>query len=86
MIDKKSDEYVQFEKLWDGVTPKGNNISKKNAFRSKMKNSCHQEGLEFSKINSFLVYTGNSKPVDPNTILKRDVKVTNPPRRHLRKF
>ncbi len=86
MIDKKSDEYVQFEKLWDGVTPKGNNISKKNAFRSKMKNSCHQEGLEFSKINSFLVYTGNSKPVDPNTILKGDVKITNPPRRHLRKF
>ena len=86
MIDKKSDEYVQFEKLWDGVTPKGNNISKKNAFRSKMKNSCHREGLEFSKINSFLVYTGNSKPVDPNTILKGDVKVTNPPRRHLRKF
>ena len=86
MIDKKSDEYVQFEKLWDGVTPKGNNISKKNAFRSKMKNSCNQEGLEFSKINSFLVYTGNSKPIDPNTILKGDVKVTNPPRRHLRKF
>ena len=86
MIDKKSDEYVQFGKLWDGVTPKGNNISKKNAFRSKMKNSCHQEGLEFSKINSFLVYTGNSKPIDPNTILKGDVKVTNPPRRHLRKF
>ena len=51
-----------------------------------MKNSCHQEGLEFSKINSFLVYTGNSKPVDPNTIHKGDVKVTNPPRRHLRKF
>ena len=86
MIDKKSDEYVQFEKLWDGITPKGNNVSKKNAFRSKMKNSCHQECLEFSKINSFLVYTGNSKPVDPNTILKGDVKVTNPPRRHLRKF
>ena len=86
MIDKKSDEYVQFEKLWDGVTPKGKNISKKNAFRSKMKNSCPHEGLEFSKINSFLVYTGNSKPVDPNTILKGDVKVTNPPRRHLRKF
>ena len=51
MIDKKSDEYVQFEKLWDGVTPKGNNISKKNAFRSKMKNSCHQEGLELSLIH-----------------------------------
>ena len=47
MIDKNSQEYVQFEKLWNGITPKGNNISKKNSFRSKMKNSCHQEGLEF---------------------------------------
>ena len=86
MIDKNSQEYKQFEKLWDGVTPKGINVSKKNSFRSKMKNTCHQEGLEFSKVNSFLVYTGNSKPVDSNTILKGDVKVTNPPRRHLRKF
>ena len=86
MIDKNSQEYKQFEKLWNGVTPKGINVSKKNSFRSKMKNTCHQEGLEFSKVNSFLVYTGNSKPVDSNTILKGDVKVTNPPRRHLRKF
>ncbi len=86
MIDKNSQEYKQFEKLWNGVTPKGINVSKKYSFRSKMKNTCHQEGLEFSKVNSFLVYTGNSKPIDPNTILKGDVKVTNPPRRHLRKF
>jgi len=86
MIDKDSQEYKQFEKLWEGVTPKGKNISKRNSFRSRMKNSCHQEGLEFSKINSFLVYSGNTKAIDPNTILKGDVKVTNPPRRHLRKF
>ena len=84
MINKESQEYLQFEKLWNGKTPKGINTNKKNSFRSKMKNSCHQEGLEFSKINSFLVYTGNSKPVDPNTIVKGDVKVTKPPRRHLR--
>ncbi len=84
MIDKKSQKYQQFEKLWNGLTPKGSNITKKNSFRSRMKNSCHQEGLEFSKINSFLVYTGNSKPLDPNTIVKGDVKVTKPPRRHLR--
>ncbi|HJM17597.1 MAG TPA: hypothetical protein QGI59_03730 [Candidatus Poseidoniia archaeon] len=86
MIDKDSPEYRQFEKLWDGVTPKGNNINKRNSFRSRMKNSCQQEGLEFSKINSFLVHTGNSKAIDPNTIVKGDVKVTTPPRRHLRKF
>ena len=86
MIDKKSDEYVQFEKLWDGVTPKGNNISKKNAFRSKMKNSCHQEGLEYSKVNSFLVFSGMSKKLDEDTIIKNDIKVSNPPRRHLRNF
>ncbi len=85
MIDKNSQEYIQFERLWNGITPKGNNISKKNSFRSKMKNTCHQEGLEFSKINSFLIYTGNSK-IDPNTIVKGDVKITHPPRRHLRKF
>ena len=86
MIDKNSQEYKQFEKLWGGVTPKGINVAKKNSFRSKMKNSCHQEGLEFSKINSFLVYSGNSKALDPNTIVKGDVKVTKPPRRHLRRF
>ena len=86
MIDKNSQEYKQFEKLWDGVTPKGINVTKKNSFRSKMKNSCHQEGLEFSKINSFLVYSGNSKSLDSNTIVKGDVKVTKPPRRHLRRF
>ena len=84
MIDKKSDEYVQFEKLWDGVTPKGNNISKKNAFRSKMKNSCQQEGVEFSKINSFRVYSGELRELDSNTHKVGDVKVIKPPRRHLR--
>ena len=86
MIDTNSKEYVQFEKLWDGKTPKGINFNKKNSFRSKMKNSCHQEGLEFSKINSFLVYTGKSKVIGKDTILKGDIKVFKPPRRHLRKF
>ena len=51
-----------------------------------MKNSCHQEGLEYSKINSYLVYSGLSKRLDPDTIIKNDIKISNPPRRHLRKF
>ena len=86
MIDKESEEYIQFEKLWKGITPKGVNVSKKSSFRSRMKNSCNQEGLEFSKINSFIVYSGKSKALDSDTILKGDVKITTPPRRHLRKF
>ena len=86
MIDKESEEYKQFEKLWEGVTPKGVNITKKNSFRSKMKNSCNQEGLEFSEVNSFLVYSGKSKVLDADTITKGEVKVRTPPRRHLRKF
>ena len=51
-----------------------------------MKNSCHQEGLEYSKINSYLVYSGLSKRLDRDTIIKNDIKITSPPRRHLRKF
>ena len=86
MIDKNSEQYLKFEELWEGKTPKGVNISKKNSFRSRMKNSCHQEGLEFSKLNSFLVYSGLSKKLDDDTIIKNDIKVSNPPRRHLRNF
>lgn len=86
MIDKNSEQYLKFEELWEGKTPKGVNINKKNSFRSKMKNSCHQEGLEFSKLNSFLVYSGLSKKLDDDTIIKNDIKVSNPPRRHLRNF
>ena len=86
MIDKNSEQYLKFEELWDGKTPKGVNINKKNSFRSKMKNSCHQEGLEFSKLNSFLVYSGLSKKLDDDIIIKNDIKVSNPPRRHLRNF
>lgn len=86
MIDKDSEEYKQFEGLWEGKTPKGINISKKNSFRSRMKNSCQQEGLEYSKINSFLVHSGLSKKLDENSIIKNDIKVTTPPRRHLRNF
>ena len=86
MIDKNSEQYLKFEELWGGKTPKGVNINKKNSFRSKMKNSCHQEGLEFSKLNSFLVYSGLSKKLDDDIIIKNDIKVSNPPRRHLRNF
>ena len=86
MIDKNSEQYLKFEELWEGKTPKGVNINKKNSFRSRMKNSCHQEGLEFSKLNSFLVYSGLSKKLDDDTIIKKDIKVSNPPRRHLRNF
>ena len=86
MIDKNSEQYLKFEELWEGKTPKGVNINKKNSFRSRMKNSCHQEGLEFSKLNSFLVYSGLSKKLYDDTIIKNDIKVSNPPRRHLRNF
>ena len=86
MIDKNSQQYLKFEELWEGKTPKGVNINKKNSFRSRMKNSCHQEGLEFSKLNSFLVYSGLSKKLDDDIIIKNDIKVSNPPRRHLRNF
>ena len=86
MIDENSNQYKIFDNLWQGKTPKGFNINKKNSFRSRMKNSCHQEGLEYSKINSYLVYSGLSKRLDQDTIIKNDIKITKPPRRHLRKF
>ena len=86
MIDKSSDQYKVFDNLWQGKTPSGLNINKKNSFRSRMKNSCHQEGLEFSKINSYLVYSGLSKKSDQNTIVKNDIRIDTPPRRYLRKF
>ena len=86
MIDKNSKQFQIFEELWEGKTPKGVNINKKNSFRSRMKNTCHQEGLEFSKLNSFLVHSGLSKKLDEDTIVKNDIKVSNPPRRHLRNF
>ena len=86
MIDKNSEQYQNFEELWEGKTPKGVNINKKNSFRSRMKNTCHQEGLEFSKLNSFLVHSGLSKKLDEDTVVKNDIKVSNPPRRHLRNF
>ena len=86
MIDKESKENIQYEKQSKPVTPKGVNVSKKNSFKSRMKNSCNQEGLEFNKVNSFLVYSGKSKVLDSDTIMKGEVKITKPPRRHLRKF
>ena len=86
MIDESSEQYKIFDNLWQGKTPKGFNINKKNSFRSRMKNSCLQEGFEYSKINSYLVYSGLSKRLDQDTIIKNDIKITSPPRRHLRKF
>ena len=86
MIDESSELYKIFDNLWQGKTPKGFNINKKNSFRSRMKNSCLQEGFEYSKINSYLVYSGLSKRLDQDTIIKNDIKITSPPRRHLRKF
>lgn len=86
MIDKDSEQYKLFEGLWEGKTPKGINVSKKNSFRSRMKNSCNQEGLEYSKINSYLVFSGLSKKLDADSIIKNDIKISTPPRRHLRKF
>ena len=86
MIDKNSEQFKNFESLWRGETPKGINLTKKNSFRYRMKNSCQQEGLEYSKINSFLVFPGLSKKLDQDTIIKNDIKITSPPRRHLREF
>jgi hypothetical protein len=86
MIDKNSEQFKSFESLWRGETPKGINLTKKNSFRSRMKNSCQQEGFEYSKINSFLVFSGLSKKLDQDTIIKNDIKITSPPRRHLREF
>ena len=86
MIDESSEQYKIFDNLWQGKTPKGFNINKKNSFRSRMKNSCLQEGFEYSKINSYLVYSGLSKKLDQDTIIKNDINISSPPRRHLRKF
>jgi hypothetical protein len=86
MIDKQSVPYLQFDKLWEGSTPKGINHSKKDTFRSRMKNSCQQEGLEFSKVNSYYIFSGDSKKLDSDTQMKGDIKVSKPPRRYLRKF
>ena len=86
MIDEDSEQYKLFQGLWEGKTPKGINISKKNSFRSRMKNSCNQEGLDYSKVNSFLVFSGLTKKLDADTIIKNDIEISTPPRRHLRKF
>ena len=86
MIDEDSEQYKLFQGLWEGKTPKGININKKNSFRSRMKNSCNQEGLEYSKVNSFLVFSGLSKKLDADSIIKNDIEISTPPRRHLRKF
>ena len=84
MIDKNSEQYKQFEKLWSGDTPKGINTTKRNLFRSRMKNSCQQEGIEFSKINAFRIFSGEIKALESDTTKIGEIKVTKPPRRHLR--
>ncbi len=84
MIDKDSTQYKQFSKLWAGKTPKGVNITKRNLFPSKMKNSCQQEGIEFSEINAFRIFSGEIRALASDTWKVGEVKVTKPPRRHLR--
>ena len=84
MIDKDSIQYRQFSKLWAGETPKGTNITKRDVFRSKMKNSCQQEGIEFSEINAFRIFSGEIKELGSDTQKVGEIKVTKPPRRHLR--
>ena len=84
MIDKNTEQYKQFERLWSGDTPKGTNIYKRNLFRSRMKNSCQQEGIEFSKINAFRIFSGEIKALESDTTKIGEIKVTKPPRRHLR--
>jgi hypothetical protein len=49
-----------------------------------MKNSCQQQGIGFSKINSFRIFSGEIKNLASDTHMVGDVKVTKPPRRHLR--
>ncbi len=83
MIDKDSNQYKQFSRFWEGKTPKGVNITKRDLFRSKMKNSCQQEVIEYSKINSFRVFSGEIRALGSDTQKIGDVKVTKPPRRHL---
>ena len=84
MIDKDSIQYKQFSKLWTGETPKSVNITKRDVFRSKMKNSCQQEGIEFSEINAFRIFSGEIKELGSDTQKVGEIKVTKPPRRHLR--
>ena len=84
MIDKDSAQYKQFSKLWTGEAPKGVNITKRDLFRSKMKNSCQQEGIEFGEINAFRIFSGEIKELGSDTQKVGEVKVTKPPRRHLR--
>jgi hypothetical protein len=49
-----------------------------------MKNSCQQEGIEFSKVNSFRIFSGEIKELGSDTKKVGEIKVTKPPRRHLR--
>ena len=86
MIDKDAEQYKQFDKLWSGITPKGTNTNKKNLFRSRMKNSCQQEGIEFSKINAFRIFSGEVRDLASDTTKVGEIKVTRPPRRHLRRI
>ena len=84
MIDKNSEQYKQFGKLWAGKTPKGVNTTKRDLFRAKMKNSCQQTGIEFSEINAFRIFSGEIKELGSDIQKVGEIKVSKPPRRHLR--
>ncbi len=79
-----SEKKRQFERLWKGETPKGTNTQKRDEFRSKMKSSCQQLGLRFSKINSQRIYLGETGANDDEITRVGEVRVRHPPRRHLR--
>ncbi|MDP6413489.1 MAG: hypothetical protein QGG54_00360 [Gammaproteobacteria bacterium] len=79
-----SEKKRQFERLWKGETPKGTNPQKRDEFRSKMKSSCQQLGLRFSKINSQRIYLGETGANDDEITRVGEVRVRHPPRRHLR--
>ena len=79
-----SEKKRQFERLWKGETPKGINPQKRDEFRSKMKSSCQQLGLRFSKINSQRIYLGETGANDDEITRVGEVRVRHPPRRHLR--
>jgi hypothetical protein len=49
-----------------------------------MKNSCQQEGIEFSEINAFRIFSGEIRDLASDTRKVGEVKITKPPRRHLR--
>ncbi|MEM3851610.1 MAG: hypothetical protein QXP70_01260 [Methanomassiliicoccales archaeon] len=56
-----TEKELQFEKLWEGETPKGRNEAKALQFRQKMRMALSQKGVIFTKENAKLYWTGMLK-------------------------